>query len=293
MSKRSRSVGVYSPRQQFLHHTVDEFTTSTSVEPGVHTVRCGDMLADILYDERPDSDTLLVFFSAAANHHHTWPLFSGASIAASINASLLSFSDPSIALGLTVSTGWTLGDYRYPYHRDVPDIVRKVADGRSIIMVGASAGGYAALHYGAKIPESFSVVMNPRTHLLLPPTGVQLHSTTLYQSQSPEHISTLVPVEPDLPENKVLYLQNYADHAYFSSHMIPYLHRLSPEMRVWTHLDYWGEGHVPMPKSELVAFLSALISDPGELLDSLRRFESVNRILDHHAGLNILHFAKQ
>lgn len=292
MPKRGRKVGAYALRQQYLHQTIDTLMDGEGLPSGIHTVRYGDMIGDLLYDERPDSNTLLVFFTAAANRHHTWPLFSGIGISDSVGASLLAFSDPSIALGTSVGTGWTLGDYRYPYHQEVPRIIRKVADDRKIILVGASAGGFPALHYGASIPDSISFVMNPRTHVLTPPTAVQYSAAKVYQSNDVEGIAAKIPLCPDMPQNTVVYLQNHADATYFSAHMVPYMQRLSHDSRVWTHLGYWGEGHVPMPKPEIVALIHALIHEPETALSSLDRFDGSDILLAQQANLNIRHHAR-
>lgn len=281
MAKRSRRVGLYSLREQYLFDSLDEFLYS-EVGPGIYTLRLETMVADLLYDER-GSDTILVFFSAAVSTNSTWPHFSGLGIAKSVGASLLAISDPSIALDSEISSGWTLGDHRYPYHLAIPKIVDKIAAGRKIIFVGASAGGFAALHYGAIMPKSYSVVMNPRTHLLTPPTLLKDAYNIRYGGTSISKLAKMLPMMPEAPHNRVIYLQNISDSTYFSGHMVPYLQRFGPGKRIWTHLDHWGHGHVPMPKAKLILLLSKLVGRCEGVLEDFERFRNVETLRYNHA----------
>ena len=287
MGRRIRRVGTYAPRKQFIYENLDELLSLETIPEGVHTVRYGPMVGDLLYDERPDSSVLLVYFSAAIASTTTWPMFSGVGSAARAGTSLLAFSDPSVALDNTISTGWTLGDHRHQYHQDVPSIIKKFAGDRAVILVGASAGGFPALHYGAQLPESYSVVINPRTHLLAPPTLLETSFMRRYGGRKIREVVEEIPVKPDRPGNTVLYLQNSGDHRYFSGHLIPYLQRLPEQHRVFVYLDHWGDGHVPMPKYELADLLKALIEDPDKLLSGMSLFSSIDEVYLRHAELSL------
>lgn len=279
---RGRKVGRYQPRVQRVHASPDEFMSSNPGE-GIHTIRIGAAIADVLYDERGDGP-LLVTFPSALTPDATWPFFSGIGVAARLGASLLAFSDPSTGMA-GVPTGWTLGDHRVPFHEHVPRIIDLLARGRRVVMLGLSAGGYAALHYSSAVPESVAVVGNPRTHLLAPPTAVQYWARTLYDTDDPARISEIVPTAPAPSTNRVIYLQNSGDHPYFAAHMVPYLMRLRSDADVWTLIDHWGDGHVPPPRELLHDVLSAVLEDPAAV-DGITRFTSVDAVMQQQAALN-------
>lgn len=287
MPKRGRRVGAYAPRPQTVYQTVDEFVAGT-LTSGVHTIRSGKLVADVLYEDRGDGP-LLVFFSSVVGESTTWPYFSGVGIAARTDASLLAFSDPSIAIG--APTGWTLGDFRSRFHEEVPRIIDAVAGGRRVILAGVSAGGFPALHYGASLPGAVSIVVNPRTNLLTPPTSVQNWAHVLYATTDPRRVRELVPLKPDSPQNRVIYLQNAGDHRYFGAHMIPYLMRLPREADVWTLVEDWGEGHVPPPRGLLAELIAEIMVDPSAAAGT-SRFESVDELLAHQAALNFAKYVR-
>lgn len=282
MRKRSRSVGAYAPRPQTVHQSVDEFLDSELTD-GIHTIRSGGLIADVLYEDR-GGNALLVFFSSIATEKTTWPYFTGLGIAQKLDTSILAFSDPSISLG--APTGWYLGDRRSSYHTEVPRIIEAVAGGRRVVLAGSSGGGFPALHYGASLPGSVTVTVNPRTHLFTPPTPVQHWAKTLYGTDDPQQIKQIVPLKPDRPENKVVYLQNSGDPRYFAAHMIPYLLRLQPEAEVFTLVDHWGDGHVGAPGWLLRRVIGSLLQDPGSE-SGLVRFDDVETVMEHQADLNL------
>lgn len=282
MRKRSRRVGAYAPRPQTVHQSVDEFLDSELTD-GIHTIRSGGLIADLVYEGR-DGDALLVFFSSVVTDEITWPYFTGLGIARSVNTSILAFSDPSISLG--APTGWCLGDQRSRYHTEVPRIIETVAAGRRVVLAGSSGGGFPALHYGASLPGSVSVAVNPRTHLLTPPTSLQYWATDLYGTDDPQQIKQIVPLKPGRPENKVVYLQNSGDPRYFAAHMIPYLLRLQPGADVFTLVDHWGDGHVAAPGWLLRRIIGSLLEDPASEA-GLARFVDVEKLMEHQARLNI------
>lgn len=289
MARRTRRTGRYSPHPQALYDSMDEFV-GTETTKGIHTIRTGGMTLDLLYVPQ-ESESLLVFFPAAIKPDTTWPFFSGAGIARKLGMSLLAVSDPSTAFD-RVPTGWCLGDQRFPLHQHLPRIIEAVAQGRRVVTVGLSAGGFAALHYSALIPGSVAVVGNPRTHLLSPPTAVQYWARAMYGTADPARIAELVPLAPASSTNRVVYLQNTDDHQYFAGHMIPYLHRLGPDADVWTLMGDWGKGHVPPPRELLDGVIRSAAVDPSEIPEGAVRFESVDAVLEQQASLNIAKHAR-
>jgi hypothetical protein len=277
-----------------VHPSLEDFETEWTGAPGIHTITAGpdaDTTIDLLLDENADSDTLLVFFPSAVSPQDTWPYFQGLSVAKLVGQPLLAFSDPTIALAPRTITGWTMGDHRYWLHRDVPRYIDTVRKGRRLVFVGASAGGFPALHFGSLYPDSVSLVVNPRTNLFAPPTHLQVNPARIYGNVPVSSIPELVPVNAPQPRNTVVYLQNSGDHVYFSGHMVPYLHQLSPEARVWTRLGHWGDGHKVPPREFFHKVVAAVSSAPSvkEAAGSvqLKRFRGIEEVQLRQAELNV------
>lgn len=294
---RPRDLTRYASRDCFGYSSPDEFEQTPSVPSGIHTITAGEATLDLLLDEldeAADSNTLVVFFPSAVTRAATWPFFQGLSVARAIQQPLLSFSDPTIAKEDNVITGWTLGDDRYWLHREIHRYIDKVRRGRRLIFVGSSAGGFPALVYGSRYPDSVSVVVNPRVHLFTPPTHIQYPPSRLYgQDSSVARLRQLLPVRATSPQNTVVYLQNAIDYAYFSGHMVPYLQELRPGARVWTHLANWGKGHKPAPAAFLQNVIGTLARrDPLEsLLATLpvTRFTDIEAIRVEQFTYNVEH----
>ena len=256
--KRIRKVGVYKDVKPHIYQGLQSFLEAEIVS-GIHSFQEQGRMMDLLYEERA-SDALLVFFTAAVQPQNSYPYFSGRGVAAGAGISLLAFSDPSIAVDGNLSTNWTLGDAAYQYHRDVPSIIRKVASGRRIIFVGASAGGFPSLHYGSLFPDSVSLVMNPRTNVFTPPTHIQFSNRHLFPGMSPREIAEIIPTRLGEAKNTVVYFQNCSDDRYYSSHAIPYLTNQVNTGRVYWKLGEWGDGHVAPGSREIVETIKYLSS---------------------------------
>lgn len=254
--KRPRKLGDYTGAKPHIYQDLDQFLGS-KIGTGIHSFQKHGRMVDLLLEER-DSDTLLVFFTAAVEAGKTWPYFSGRGIGARTGHNLLAISDPSIAVDNRLSTNWTLGDSSYQFHKDVPQIVRKIAGDKRIVFVGASAGGFPALYYGSMFPESVSFVMNPRTNVFTPPTHIQHSAKHLFPGLSAKEIAELIPTKLGKAKNTVVYYQNCSDDRYYGSHAVPYLNNQGGTGNVYWKLGEWGDGHVAPNSKEIAETIQAL-----------------------------------
>lgn len=212
--KRSRKVGAYSNIKPYVYKSLNDFLSSKSIS-GIHTFHEQGCGIDILYEER-DSEVLIIFFSDKVEAQDTFPHFDGLEPAELSNHSLLSFSDPSIALSRTVGTGWTLGDQRYSFHRDLPTIVRKYASEKRVIFVGMGAGSFPALHYGALFPDSCSLAINPQIEL----PGHDGFARELFPGKKNEEIEKFIPTKLGRLTNSVLCVQYLQEGQVFSRNTV-------------------------------------------------------------------------
>ncbi|WP_345474131.1 hypothetical protein QMQ05_06955 [Glutamicibacter ectropisis] len=282
--KRIRKVGAYKDVKPHIYQGLQGFMEA-DIGSGIHSFQEQGRMMDLLFEER-ESDTLLVFFTAAVQPQNTYPYFSGRGVAAASGHSLLAFSDPSIALDGNLSTNWTLGDAAYQYHRDVPSIISKIAGDRRIVFVGASAGGFPALYYGSIFPSSVSLVMNPRTNVFTPPTHIQFSNRHLFPGMSPGEIAEIIPTRLGKAQNTVVYFQNCSDDRYYASHAIPYLSNQVDTGMVYWKLGEWGDGHVAPGSREIVETINSLSEAPtwadGAIASGGRLLCNVDDVIDEH-----------
>lgn len=282
--KRTRKLGVYEGVRPYIYKSLDHFLES-DLDTGIHSFQKNGRMVDLLFEAR-DTETILVFFTAAVAPGKTWPYFSGRGIGSRTGHSLLAISDPSIAADSRLSTNWTLGDSNYQLHKDLPEIIRKVARNRRIIFVGASAGGFPALHYGSQFPDSVSLVMNPRTSVFTPPSHIQHSAEKLFPGMTARQISEMIPTKLGQAKNTVVYLQNCTDDRYYGSHAIPYLSNQTSTGRVYWKLGEWGEGHVAPAAKEIADTIENLNSaanwGAGAVKSGATLLTDINDLIDEH-----------
>ena len=285
--KRIRQVGKYKDVKPHIYQGLQGFLAA-EISSGIHSFQEQGRMMDLLYEER-DSDTLVVFFTAAVQPQNSYPYFSGRGVTSGTGHSLLAFSDPAIAVDGNLSTNWTLGDAKYQYHRDVPSIIRKIAGDRKIIFVGASAGGFPSLHYGSLFPDSVSLVMNPRTNVFTPPTHIQFSNRHLFPGMTPREIAEIIPTRLGEAKNTVVFYQNCSDDRYYSSHALPYLASQVDTRRVFWKLGEWGDGHVAPGSREIIETINNLSGSDswaeGAELSGAHLLTSVDDVTDEHGRL--------
>ena len=257
--RRSRHL---SPYKEVGHRFLPDLSAllGSPVKQALHTFKESGRVVDFIYEENAsDGNTLVVSFPAAMTiRHRTFPYFNGRRAAKSAGLPILAFSDPAFAISTEILTGWSLGDSTYLLHRDIPAIIDKFRQGRRLLFIGVSAGGFPALHFSSMYQDSLCFAMNPRTALLTPPTHLHFSAGALFPGASVAEIASLIPTKAPRPNNHVLYAQNLSDDRYFASQMLPYVLENGSSEQVHTILGDWGYGHVPMSPEQYAQSLAAL-----------------------------------
>lgn len=262
--RRSRHLSPYKDAGHSFHRSLSNFL-ATPPRTALHTIKESGRVLDLLYeDNNPDGRTLLVTFPAAMTiRHRTFPYFNGRRAARDAGLSLLAFSDPAFGVSSSVLTGWTLGDSTSPIYKSIPAIIDAVRNGRNLLFMGISAGGFPALYFSNQYPDSTCIAINPRTALFSPPTHIHFSARYLYPGMTMKEISEQIPTVAPRANNRVVYAQNGSDFQYIGSQMLPYLSANSHNENVRCLIGDWGDGHVPMSPPELSKMLSTLSSSEG------------------------------
>ena len=163
-------------------------------------------------------------------------------------------SDPTLTLDDRMRIGWFIG-------KDGDDVIQAIADvvneARSqlgvarVVLVGASAGGFAALALTPRIPGSLAVAISPQTNVGRFSNGSQarlLATAGFPRYGSYEELEAAEPSRVDIatcyaerPGGRVWYVQNTGDADHIERHMQP-LRQAADDRITFLH-EYHCAGH--------------------------------------------------
>ena len=254
---RQRDLDSYTDVPRHEYSSFSGFTSSP-VKSGISRISSGGMHLDFMYEDT-GAPVTFVYFHAALGLKQTYPFFGGRSMLGGIAANYLGIADPVAGLANAPTAGWHLGTHTMPLHDVLVDVLEHVLDtasGTSLLFFGASAGGFAALFYGARFKSSLSIVVNPRTALLNPPHTFDEYQDIAYPDSSVESIGELICMDTAVLHNSgrgntVGYIQNLQDKRFLNNQLVPFLDQCPGEEKVFLKLGEYGVGHVVPPRHVL------------------------------------------
>lgn len=256
--QRRFDITAYSALALHQFDSVDDFL-ATPPRDGISEIMIGERPLHALFRSR-GADTTLVHFSAALarGKGETYPQFGGAALSGSLPVNWLALSDPNYSLPQAPATGWFLGSRTQPLVRSMSSIVRHFSSAgieEQAILFGSSAGGFAALNYGAQLPGSVTLCLNPRTDLMRLPSQLPVLSRESFPGVALADFSELVALSAadayrSNQGNTVAYVQNVQDSVYFEGGLLHFLAWNSDDERVRLKLIDSGPGHV-LPEREV------------------------------------------
>lgn len=251
---------VYGRFRDAVHSwaSVENFLGATSWNDGIHQIfTTPEYWVDVLIrgdlGKWPEGRRLPVFFNGAVTRGVSEPpFFSGSSLAVEVGAPVIAIADPTLNLRADLGIGWYLGSPKADVFGALSSILLEIGRraASQLLLVGGSAGGFAALKYANHLGVS-AFVWNPQTDLLhysafatRPLLGTLLPDGE-WESVSTGAISELPPsavppidhhvaeqamravglsntVGPAHSQSAVLYLQNETDH-HVERHARPYI----------------------------------------------------------------------
>ncbi|QJS14799.1 MULTISPECIES: alpha/beta hydrolase [Corynebacterium] len=252
-------------------HTDKHRFLRSAFEDGLHTIQVEDQLVDILIRSR-DSDTTVVFFHAAVGINAYYPSFSGDKSTKNTGLNLISIADPTLQMSKEIRMGWHIGNRSVG---DFPTFMKPIIDHiadqlgtKRLILVGASAGGYAAVNFGIHFPGCIALALNPRLRLNAAPwpditnmvkAAYGVSGIGKIKEARDRHITMDLATlfVTDLPFSLALY-QNTDDTGYFKRQFTPFVSTLKTKTNLWTRLESDGRGHVPIPEDRFQDILRNL-----------------------------------
>lgn len=255
---------------------------------GLSTISYNQRVLDVLVNPSAGAETLIVsFHPAVTNENVTRPYFVGAGVFRTLQAHKIYLADPTLELNDDLKLAWFAGNSEQRTVQD--DLTRIIAHlvsslgAKHVILIGTSGGGFAALHYSARIPGSLAFVVNPQTDLLkyhrqhvmkYSKLAWNIHTFEKAQQALPQRIITSVVSQYAAgPESSVLYLQSATDQHHIEHHMTPLLehHAVPTDIRVLLGHG-WGPGHHPAPKEMQIELLEYAVQVRGDWAKLWERF---------------------
>ncbi|MEX3611031.1 DUF6270 domain-containing protein [Rothia sp. LK2588] len=286
--------------------SVDEFLTADLHVNGVHTIQVGESTVEFYLQGQPlqNEQTMIpVFFSGAVTDRATKqpPFFSGYGISQAIGTPFIALSDPLVDAHADVNIAWYAGSMGSDLQGELARFFTGIHErfGKELLMVGGSAGGFAALQYAHRVGRGASAfVWNPQTDItqyyesfakrFLKVAGVSedILATTDWKDHAKEALRGRLNLELPSPDellamNKLLIIQNESDW-HLKTHLMPWLNPSGwprEEQQGATfyvadedHLVAVGdfaEGHSPLPPVVIKMVLSSLLSSQSTVKDTV------------------------
>lgn len=268
MEPRKRLVRPFTSLGHSQFETLEELTAQP-LRDGLTSIKTNNRWFDVLYIDRGADVTFVAFHAAVPVRKAEYPVFSSHRLSEGLGVNYLGFADPMCGSAESLKTGWHLGSKRVNSQRFIPSIIEHALatrSGRHLIFFGSSAGGFAALNYGARFPGSAVLVVNPRVELFAEPHTFAEYATAAYHGVEPERVAERVPRSmADLYSrprgNTVAYLQNVEDATYFEHHYRHFERVTSGRKDVYIKTGNWGPGHVMPPQHVFMQPLRSMVDN--------------------------------
>lgn len=260
---------------QHQHVSPDAFLQSP-VGNGVHSIHIGTEWLDMLVQDQGSPVTLVSFHAALSPRAATVPSLQGQGLATDTGVNLIAIADPTIALG-DIDLAWFLGNRKVGRLPPLlSPLIQHAADNlssRRLILFGASGGGYAAIRFGEFFPDSLVLAVNPRLNLAARPKADidqyltvghgAVGATPRSRVRKEFVVDDLSNLYTSLPFDLCIF-QNLGDAVFLTAHLLPFLSQVAGDPRLFTRVEWTGEGHTPIPAGTIRSIVSALAEVPDQ-----------------------------
>lgn len=245
----------FSSVEEFRRHWDSSSSGAIAIE---------DKLPIHLHWTNKQAESTVICFSAASSKVREVPFWTGRGLTSSLDANVLLVSDPSMILDRTLSLGWYAGSLDQPdLIEALTEVFRVVSQGTRPIFFGASAGGWAALKYAARLAEAVAVAVNPQVDI----ARYMYFPYYLRKAWNTEEGSECLPFEGNVARDyaegndaSVVYVQNEGDSHHLNEHFSVFKSTCGTPNKLIELLPDLGPGHVAPAKESLVEILETTIA---------------------------------
>lgn len=235
---------------------------SAAPTTGAHAIRHAGQWIDLQYVDRGAPRTMIGFHSSLGAKNLTLPMFSGGTLAADAGMNYIGVSDASLCRG-AADLAWYLGNIDTgPLPPVLTPLIKHLLEGREAVLFGASGGGYSAVLYAQKFPDSTVVVANPRLNMIgRPEANIASYAKACHDAlgtgamkrMRDEYVTEdlAATFQGGLPFDLVL-MQNQGDEEFLEGQAKPFLSVHGGDPRL-TYVELQnGPGHVVVPRRSLL-----------------------------------------
>ncbi|MGF1721658.1 DUF6270 domain-containing protein [Vibrio kyushuensis] len=297
----------------YHYYSIDDFKFKFNGGSGLHSIYVNDNPLEILISngesQECNQDAVLFFTSAITKRTSiNEPYFNGYNYAKSSDSLCVMIADPVMRKSEEIATGWYNNLLDFDVISTIEIVIEVISNyyRTEFIAVGGSAGGFAALNFGARCKQiNKCFVFGPQTDLL------QYHKKSVSRyfkvafsmdididDCNNKSLFERWNVEPNLSEiygstsvkPKVVYLVNDSDYVHLNNHAVPFISgaysKIDNTVRktITPELLYikcsWGKGHIPPNKELIYSVLDSIITTGG-IIES-------EKIIDDVGALNSL-----
>ncbi|WP_263119069.1 heparinase II/III family protein [Cellulomonas sp. RIT-PI-Y] len=223
----------------------------------VLTVEQGGLTQPFLFVPGEGSVLTVLFHGALDRTRTALPRFERVRTHERFGGPLLAVGDPTLDLDRTLRLGWYLGTGDVDLPVLLAEQISRAAaavGARQIVLVGASGGGFAAIHVAAHLEGSAVLVINPQTdlsayfrRLVVPATDAVFGAGS---PGPPERTRVLDRLRATRAACRIVYVQNTGDRVHRDGHRDPFLAGVAlaaPGVEVRSVEIDSGPGHVTPP----------------------------------------------
>lgn len=227
--------------------------------------------------ELRDSPVLLVVFHGALNRaKYKLPRFEYQSTLRNVPYNMLFIADPTLYIHESIQLGWYVGSEIDDAHAGIAALVTAVASTigtSSVVLVGSSGGGFAALATSILLPGSTVLAFSPQTAIERYHRGYSTRLSSLAFPESSRDEASINQFEKRFSlcslyrhserQNRIWYVQNTGDPLHFKEHLLPFASALGLDLSAGiaatadTRVDmaYLREGHGVASKNEMLDYV--------------------------------------
>lgn len=234
-----------------------------------------------------NSDVTLVIFTATVPSHReiSVPVFSGMRMSELLPwANVLMVADPAVELDEELFSGWHMGTHMLPdYQVQLASIIKSFSGDNKLVLFGGSAGGFAALDQGSRLPGSTVVAANPQTDVSI--RGLFPTVMRKAWNRKPEDVNSL-PARTSVVEAyknpldvRVIYLQNLGDSSHVERHWKPFIKEIHYGIPYLSLTPNIGRGHLVFDSNstQRVLAIATRLTEWNEIKDKLNTIRFIRR----------------
>lgn len=258
-----------------------------------------------------ESKVLIVpLHGALVRENVTLPRFEWQAALAHRADHLLFLADTTLDHSDVLTLAWYIGTQKDDLTRKLATYIEHVAKQlgiETVVLLGSSGGGYAAISIGTYLENSCSIAFTPQTNVweFTPGHSKNLMNEVFPEFESQEALNDAFPERFSLLEryarlphkNRFIYFQNSGDREHVVNHKKPFAEYLGvrlPDGRTFDQSGifitmYHGDGHVRPPKEQLDPLIDqAVRSTASPVKTPVSRAGLSGKVLDHqfHKGGN-------